>query len=317
MIKYSLLLSYAGTNYCGWQRQKDEPTEGLGLKGESKLKRSGDSAQKHSIQATLEAALLKMTGESVRVVGSGRTDSGVHAAGQVAHFILKEPSSRWNEEIICRGLNGLLPMSIRILRVESVPLPFHAQKSALKKQYSYYFQQGPCPLPHLEPYSWWIRKKLDLHALRTALKFLEGEHDFKPFQASGAKPGPTVRKILETEVRFDPIGFPEVPVFEDEVREGVSGVSPLGLVRVRIVGTGFLKQMVRGIAGTLLQIGEGRRPAEDMRRIIETQDRQEVGPTAPARALWLEQVWYPHVPEIPKRIEMEGLFDLAGERAEE
>ena len=112
-----------------------------------------------------------------------------------------------------------------------------------------------------------------------ALKTLEGEHDFKPFQSSGAKPGSTVRKILETEVIEQKIVFPQT--FE-----------AVSLVRIRVVGTGFLKQMVRGISGTLLQIGENRRPASDMAEILRSQDRNLVGPTAPGRALWLERVWY-------------------------
>jgi tRNA pseudouridine38-40 synthase len=250
MWKYAALLSYIGTNYCGWQRQR------------------GSAAGKYpSIQATLEDALLQMTGEEkVSLVGSGRTDSGVHAIGQVAHFVLQK--KHWSPEILKKGLNALLPSNIQVLAVASVELDFHAQRSADKKQYSYYFQQGPCAIPCFEPYSWWIRKSLDLGAMQKALDHLQGRQDFKPFQASGAKPVPTVREILEAEV------------------------SKIGLVRVRIVGTGFLKQMVRGIAGTLLQVGEGRRSADCTLEILESGDRSRVGPTAPARALWLERVWY-------------------------
>src|SRR5262249_21951568 len=150
---------------------------------------------------------------------------------------------------------------------------FHAQRSAERKQYSYYFQQGPCAIPHLEPLSWWIHKKLDLAAMQTALDHIAGEHDFKPFQASDAKPDPTVRRILVAQVRLEPVGFPSVPDL------GAYGV---GMVRVRLVGTGFLKQMVRGIAGTLLQVGEGRRAPDCFRQILAQGLRSEVGPTAPA-----------------------------------
>ena len=196
--------------------------------------------------------------------------------GQVAHFVLER--KEWESRILQRGLNSALPVDIRAQAVEAVELGFHAQRSAEKKQYSYFFQQGSCAFPHLEPYSWWIHKTLDVEAMQRGLDFLKGEQDFKPFQASGAKPGPTVRKVLEAEVTREGVSFP--------------GAARAELVRVRIVGTGFLKQMVRGIAGTLLQIGEGRRPAEDFQRILSTADRSMVGPTAPARALWLEQVWY-------------------------
>jgi tRNA pseudouridine38-40 synthase len=262
MWKYALLLSYVGTRYCGWQKQKGSAAEGL-----------------PSIQTTIEQALARITGEEVSVVGSGRTDSGVHAVGQVAHFRLSR--KEWDPGIIQRGLNSALPIDIRVLASQRVEMDFHAQRSAVKKRYSYFFQQGPSAIPHLEPYSWWIRKRLDTEAMQRALDHLTGEHDFKPFQSSGAKPGPTVRKILEAQVTREPAVFPGVPYPSVE------------FVRVRLIGTGFLKQMVRGISGTLLQIGEGRRPADDVQRILSSGDRGLVGPTAPARALWLERVWYP------------------------
>lgn len=272
MWKYAALISYVGAAYCGWQRQKGTAADGG-----------------PSIQATLEEALRKMLNQpTLTVVGSGRTDSGVHAAGQVAHFLSR--AKEWDPLTLQKGLNSLLPPDIRVLGVQSVPIEFHAQHSAVKKQYSYYFQQGPAPLPFLMPYSWWIRKTLDQDAIRDALSQLKGEHDFKAFQGAGAKPGPTVRTVLEAEVGWEPISFPGMTPAHSG-RPGTAGDT--GLVRVRIQGTGFLKQMVRGISGTLLQIGEGRRPASDMTRIIQAQDRGLVGPTAPARALWLEQVWYP------------------------
>ncbi len=224
-----------------------------------------------------------MTQEKVTVVASGRTDSGVHAAGQVCHFILH--NKLWDGWVLENGLNFQLPPPIRVLRAKPVPMEFHAQQSAIRKQYSYYFQQGPAVLPFMEPQSWWIRKRLDDVAMQKALDFLKGEQNFKPFQGAGAKLGSTVRTLLEAEISRDPIRFPEV--------FPVSGDGEFGLVRVRLIGTGFLRYMVRGIAGTLLQIGEGRRPAEDMAKILEAQDRNRVGPTAPGRALWLEKVWYP------------------------
>lgn len=261
MWKYAILVSYLGSGFCGWQRQKSDQLKDV-----------------PSIQGFIEDCLLRITQEKVSVVGSGRTDSGVHAVGQVAHFVLRQ--KHWNPHVLEKGLNSLLRNTVQVLAIREVPLDFHAQRSAEKKQYSYYFQQGPCALPHLEPYSWWIRKTLDLNAMNQALEHLKGEHDFKPFQASGAKPGPTVRTVCEAQVSLEKIYFP-------------GHLQTTGLVRVRVVGTGFLKQMVRGIAGTLLQVGEGRRDSSCMREILEAQDRKQVGPTAPARALWLEKVWYP------------------------
>ena len=277
MRKYAALISYAGTGFCGWQKQKGSAAEG-----------------EPSIQSTVEAALAQISGEEPSVVGSGRTDSGVHSTGQVAHFVLKK--REWKPEVLRNGLNSQLPPSIRVAVVREVPLDFHAQRSAEKKRYSYFFQQGSCALPHLEPYSWWIRKRLDLAAMNEALAHLCGEHDFKPFQASGAKPGPTVRKILEAEAVVEPIVFPgmenRVVLPPAEIAAHAGGEVDFRFIRMRVTGTGFLKQMVRGIAGTLLQIGEGRRPASDILEILRTGDRGLVGPTAPARALWLERVWY-------------------------
>ncbi len=271
MFKYAALVSYRGSRYCGWQKQKGSAAEG-----------------EPSIQETIEKALTRITGEETSVVGSGRTDSGVHAAGQVAHFLLRKKS--WDCGILRKGLNSQLHRSIRVLALQEAPIEFHAQRSAEKKQYSYYFQQGPCELPHLEAYSWWIRKELDLDAMNVALRTLVGRHDFKPFQSSGAKPGPTVREILEGEVSREKVVFPGSAHWEGTGSH---------LIRVRVVGTGFLKQMVRGIAGTLLQVGEGRRPAVCMEQILRTLDRNEVGPTAPARALWLERVWYKELTFFP------------------
>jgi len=266
MQKYAALLSYVGTRYCGWQKQTGSAAEGA-----------------PAIQGTFDDALRKVTSEpEARTVGSGRTDSGVHAVGQVVHFVLQRRA--WDPQILRRGLNSLLPQDIQVIAVREAPLDFHAQRSAERKQYSYYFQQGTMALPHLEPTSWWIRKPLDRAAMQRGLDFLKGEHDFKPFQASGSAPGPTIRKILEAEIEWLSIPYPGF--FPGTLEGG----SPFGMVRVRLIGTGFLKQMVRGIAGTLLQVGEGRRPPEDFRTILETMNRKAVGPTAPARALWLEQV---------------------------
>ncbi len=263
--KYAALVSYVGTRYCGWQKQKGSAAEGA-----------------PSIQETIDLCLRKMTQEpEAKVVGSGRTDSGVHATGQVMHFVLRRKP--WNPDILLKGLNGLLPRDIQVLAVREIPIEFHAQKSAEKKQYSYYFQQGAASVPSQEPLSRWIRKRLDLAAMQDAVNRLVGEHDYKPFQARGAKVGTTVRRILEAEISELPLPFPgSTPVPSN----------PVTLVRVRLVGTGFLKQMVRGIAGTLLQVGEGRRPPSCMSEILATGDRNLVGPTAPARGLWLERVWY-------------------------
>jgi tRNA pseudouridine38-40 synthase len=267
MKKYAVLFSYVGSDFCGWQKQRGSAADG-----------------NPSIQKTIEQGLSKITQEEVTIVGSGRTDSGVHAVGQVAHFVLRG-DKEWETKNLHRGLNSILPTTIRAIDVREVEIDFHAQHSAEQKQYSYYFQQGPSALAHLEPFSWWIHKRLDVEAMNKGVKYLIGEHDFKPFQSTGSKPGPTVREILEAEVTTEMVAFPMAMPggFSREV----------SLIRVRVLGTGFLKQMVRSIAGTLLQIGEMKRSPECFQDILKSQNRDDVGPTAKARALWLEKVWYP------------------------
>jgi tRNA pseudouridine38-40 synthase len=268
MFRYSLLLAYVGKPFCGWQKQTH-----------------ADGTASHplpSVQELIEAAVLQMTGEKVSVVASGRTDRGVSALGQVAHITLS--TDRFTTEKLKLGLNTILPIEIRIIRVAQVSLDFHAQRSALRKQYSFLFQQGPCPLPQYLDQSWWIYKKLDVKAMHEAVQALIGEHDFKVFQARGGDAGKSsVRTIFEAEVVKCPM--PELPG---------QNLNELGFyfVRVRLVGSGFLKQMVRGIAGTLLQIGEGDRPATDMLELLTSQERSKVGATAAAKGLTLERVWY-------------------------
>ena len=258
MARFAALISYDGTDYYGWQTQTKLPGP--------------------TIQETFEATLAGIVSETPHVFASGRTDSGVHAAAQVVHFELT--ARPWSVAVLERALNSRLPADIRVLQVFEVDAGFHAQRGADKKQYSYYFLQGPCALPHLHRVTWWIRHRLDDAAMHQALQTLVGEHDFKPFQASSDKPVSSVRTIYEAEVRRLPVPFPEV-------------AAGLSLVRVRLVGSGFLKQMVRGITGTLLEIGEHRRPTDSFETILKTQARDSIGVTAPGRGLWLERVWYP------------------------
>lgn len=264
MWKYAALVNYVGTQYTGWQKQRGPASHGG-----------------PSIQEFLDQALRQVTSEpETKTVGSGRTDSGVHAAGQVCHFVLRR--KEWKTETLKLGMNTNLPPDIRIVAVRPVAIEFHAQHEVERKQYSYYFQQGPCAIPYLEPYSWWIHRPLDVQAMQKALDYIQGEHDFLPFQGRKAKVGPTVRTLFEAQISEEKIHFPGQTPTTPEIK----------LIRARLVGNGFLKQMVRGIAGTLLQVGEGRRPPEDFARILKTLDRGLVGATAPARALWMERIWY-------------------------
>ncbi|MEM7600459.1 MAG: tRNA pseudouridine(38-40) synthase TruA [Verrucomicrobiota bacterium] len=267
--KYAIQIAYDGTDYCGWQIQR-----GVGSHANTKP----------SVQEEITAAIRALCDEEVTLVASGRTDAGVHASGQVAHFSLESP--RHSHDHFLDGLNDRLPKAIRIHRLGRVPEGFRAQQT-IGKQYSYYFSQGPTPLPHLERYTMWNRHPLDPGSMQEALGALVGEHDFFAFCGAQAKVSSTVRKICEAEVTSEAVPPP-----------GCFDVERQSLLRVRIAGSGFLKQMVRGIAGTLKQIGEGRRPATDMAEILNTRDREHVGPTAPANGLWLDCVWYEPHPEI-------------------
>ncbi len=262
--KYAIRLAYDGTDFCGWQTQR-----GVG--------RNANALP--AIEETLVAAIRDLCGEEVTVTGSGRTDAGVHASGQVAHFRLERPG--FPVENLRQGLNFRLPDCIRILQLGAVPDAFHARHTAAK-QYSYYFQVGPVNLPHLQRYTMWCRRPFDGEAMAAAVRSLVGEHDFSAFASARSGAVSPVREIREAAVSSEPLVWP------GRFPEGRQAVW-----RLRLVGSGFLKQMVRGIAGTLKLVGEGRLPAENFAAILASGDRQSAGPTAPASGLWLERVWYP------------------------
>ncbi|MDF2378023.1 MAG: tRNA pseudouridine(38-40) synthase TruA, partial [Verrucomicrobiales bacterium] len=266
--KYAMILAYNGTDFCGWQIQK-----GTGI----------HENRKPSIEGTVTEAIRQLCGESSTVVSSGRTDAGVHASSQVAHFSLKaeRPGAHFAD-----GLNAILPETIRVREIRRVPDSFSARRS-VQKQYSYYFQQGAAPLPHLRKQTFWNRYPLDAAVMNEAVQTLVGEHDFLGFCGAGAQVSSTVRTLHEASVKRIPI--PEPGCFAPE---------SFSLVRIRLRGTGFLKQMVRNVAGTLRQIGEGRRPVADMASILASQDRKTAGPTAPPEGLWLDRVWYEESEEI-------------------
>lgn len=262
MQKYAALISYLGTNYCGWQRQGDA------------------SGPLPSIEETLSKALSQILNHEVTLVGSGRTDAGVHASGQVAHFESKHANvPEWN---LARGWNTLLPPDIRVLSVKKVAPDFHAQHGAKKKQYSYYVQaHAISSLAHLNQTTLHHPYPLALEPIQNAMRTLIGTHDFKVFQAAGSKPGPTERTIFECDATWVSPGAP-----------GFAPQASTKLLRMRFVGSGFLKQMIRSIVGTLIPMGENSRSAADMKYLLTSLDRSKVGATALPHGLWLEWVQY-------------------------
>ncbi len=188
--KYAIQFAFDGTDYCGWQKQN-----GIGK----------HANPKPSIEEKLVEAVTGVSGEEVTVVASGRTDAGVHSNGQVAHFTLATP--RELDQHFINALNAHLPESIRVLRAGPVADSFKAQR-AVKKQYSYYFQQGPANLPHLRNITMWNRRSLDTGRMNEAVQHLIGQHDFFPFCGQVAKVHSTVREIFEASVTEEPIRLP-------------------------------------------------------------------------------------------------------------
>jgi tRNA pseudouridine38-40 synthase len=223
-----------------------------------------------SIQGLLEDALRPIEGADVNVHGAGRTDAGVHALGQVASFKLNVATL--DPVTLARALNAVLPLDVRILRCEEAPADFHARFSATGKCYEYRIVNGPVASPFLRRYVWHIIPRLDLDAIRSASAALVGRHDFASFQGAGT----VVVSSERTVRRLDWLdsGGPETPLV------------------MQIEGDGFLRHMVRNIAGTLVEIGLGRWSAAEIERILQSRDRSQSGTTAPPSGLFLARVLY-------------------------
>jgi tRNA pseudouridine38-40 synthase len=222
-----------------------------------------------SIQGLLEDALAPIEGGAVTVHGAGRTDAGAHALGQVASVRL---ASHLDEPTLHRALNAVLPLDVRVLGVELMDDDFHARVDARSKTYEYRIVNAPVVSAFLHRYAWHVPQPLDIDAMRTASGPLIGKHDFGGFQGAGSSVATTTRTILELE-------------WED------GGGFDLPLV-LRITGDGFLRHMVRNIAGTLVEVGAGRWDPWRLLSVLDSRDRSQAGPTAPARGLFLTHVTY-------------------------
>ena len=242
---FKIIIEYDGSQYCGWQRQNNDPT----------------------IQETIEKALMKMTDQKISVIGSGRTDAGVHAYGQVANF---KCDTRLSAGDFLGGLNSLTPEDIVIAACEEVPDEFHARFSATSKIYQYRILNRSNPAAIMRQYAWHIRKALDLDAMRTALPHLIGSHDFKAFEGAGSPRAHNIRKVYEVDLREENDGY---VVFEIEA-------------------DGFLRYMVRNIVGTIVEVGFGKISPDDVKQILASKDRTIAPATAPAHGLFLKRVKY-------------------------
>ena len=246
MLKnFKLTIEYDGGAYHGWQRQATDPT----------------------IQEEIEKALLTMTGAKVALTGSGRTDAGVHAWGQVANFLCK---TNLSHDVFQRGLNSLLSRDIVITACTRVPDSFNARYDAKSKTYHYKILNRRLPAAIGRQYFWHIPPKLDLSAMRRACRHIIGTHDFKAFEGAGSPRAHTTRRVIHADLVKDHEGY---LIFEIE-------------------GDGFLRFMVRNIVGTLVDVGLGKNTAKDFKRILLSKDRNLAGVTAPPQGLFLMQVNY-------------------------
>lgn len=247
-----LLVGYDGTDFCGWQIQ--------------------NQGGKPSVQETIEKALAQMLREEVTVVGSGRTDAGVHALSQNLHFDTSREFSPQGRDIdFVRGLGAHLPSTIVVKKAWVAPAEYHSLFSAQQKTYRYLVWNAPVPSVTMGRFTHWIRKPLDVDFLNSCSAHLVGTHDYKSFQTAGTEILSTVRTLTRARWRR---------------------LNPQ-LIEFSVTGTGFLKQMVRNIVGTQLLFMRKNLPPDSMADILAACDRRAAGPTAPPEGLFLAKVVYP------------------------
>jgi len=245
-MRVKLIIEYLGTNYCGWQTQRDG----------------------NSVQAEIERALMTVTGEKTEVEASGRTDKGVHAKGQVAHF---DTQCSIPPDNFYKALNQKLPLDIRIKSSEQVSNDFHARFNTKRKTYCYNFYVSEVARPILASTHAHIKPPFDFKLAHKCICEFEGEHDFKGFMSVGSNKENTVRTIYSCKLTYDKT---------DDT------------YALRVCGNGFLYNMVRIIAGTVVAVGAGRISSGEIPAIIASRERAQAGSTAPACGLVLEEVRY-------------------------
>lgn len=244
MRNIKLIIEYDGTNYSGWQKQPNQKT----------------------IQETIEDSIKKITKEDIDIFGSGRTDRGVHARGQVANFFT---SARIPGEKFKDAINSVLPDDIVISHSEEVDGEFHSRYSAKGKEYRYVFYNRRVPSPLLRNYAYHVPQKLHFDLMEKSINDFIGTHDFIAFMASGSSVKDTIRTIHNVHLSKNH-----------------------EIIELKIGGNGFLYNMVRIIAGTLVDIGIGKIDSSHIPQIIASKDRKNAGHTAPPQGLYLEKVFY-------------------------
>ncbi len=271
MPTYKLTIAYDGTNYCGWQTQ-DSRQSIVHSPRKKQLK-----TNQNTIQTEVERALEKIFKKRVFVEGSGRTDAGVHALAQTAHFKIDKPFDLLKLQ---NALNANLPRDIFCVRAEEEKPDFHARFCAKRKVYRYVIINMPQRPLFSSNFAAWVRFPLKVNEMRSASRHLLGGHDFKSFQATDS----VVRKSQTTIYRID-IKKIRTSLSLPFLREGV-------WVTIDIEASGFLRNMVRNIVGTLIEVGRGKLAEGEMRTILKKKDRRFAGPCALACGLYLMDVKY-------------------------
>ncbi|MDO4189323.1 MAG: tRNA pseudouridine(38-40) synthase TruA [Lachnospiraceae bacterium] len=278
MRRIKLTVAFDGTNYSGWQIQPNKET----------------------IEGVLNRELSRLLNEEIKVIGASRTDSGVHAEGAVCVF---DTNSRIPGEKFSYAINQTLPDDIRIRASEEVDLDFHPRRVNSRKTYRYRIRHDEFQNPMDSRYSYHVYTKLDIVAMNKACEYIKGKHDFKAFCSSHTDVETTVRTVYDVHIDVTPdkkllqmSGLMKTSGRAenrpDTCPAGVSGASSGAKIRPEIIdiyvtGNGFLYNMVRIIAGTLIEVGQGKIKPEDIPGIIESLDREKAGPTAPAKGLTL------------------------------
>jgi tRNA pseudouridine38-40 synthase len=265
MPSFRITLAYDGTDFIGWQRQ----------------------AAGTSIQGLLEDAARALDDRKVTVIGAGRTDAGVHALGQVAAFRLERTIAT---DSLVRAMNARLPETVRILEASEVPAGFHPQFDARAKTYRYRMWNADAMSPFERRYTWHLPGRLDVDAMRAAAMLLEGEHDFAAFQGTGSEGATTVRRVLAS--RIADCGLRIGGGLWTARPQSATRNPQSALVEYEITGSGFLRHMVRAIAGSLVEVGRGRQAPDWIARVMASRDRCAAGQTAPASGLFLVGVDY-------------------------
>ena len=246
-MRYFITFSYDGSDFSGYQKQP----------------------KKRTVQGELESVLKRINGDKeVSVVASGRTDAGVHAINQKAHFDL---DSSIEKDKLLHSINSMLPSDVYVKQIEEVSENFHARFDATGKEYIYQINMGEYN-PLERKYVYQYNNKLDVVEIQRAMKYLEGTHSFKAFTKADEEKEDYVRTLSQTNLIRD-----------------LKDVNKITLV---FVGTGFLRYMVRNMVGTLIEIGEGKRRSEEIIDILKSEDRKEAGKTANPEGLHLKNVFY-------------------------